>query len=174
MKYSLVVYELVFFGLLFAPVLAGQQSADSTLPNIVVASSQADMTTTWQELGRGARLLDKSGGCDPNKDDSAWRRFKRPVSVGESVGGQVKTIRILRFASAGQRSPIDVVRKVWTGKFESSSCYIPWAEGVMWRLAADIEFEDGRQGVLITDSSHVGFKDHEGNSWFLRLLPAVQ
>ncbi len=96
------------------------------------------------------------------------------VFVGESVGGQVKTIRILHFALAGQRSPIDVVRKVWTGKFQSSSCYIPWAEGVMWGLAADIEFEDGRQGVLITDGSHVGLRDHEGNSWFFRLLPAVQ
>ncbi|HMD39606.1 MAG TPA: hypothetical protein VKH15_10005 [Candidatus Acidoferrum sp.] len=44
----------------------------------------------------------------------------------------------------------------------------------MWSIESILVFEDGKQGVLITDGSHVALKDHDGKSWFFRLLPAAQ
>lgn len=92
------------------------------------------------------------------------------------MGGRVKTITIVRFAgpTMGSSNVQEAVRKVWEGKFQSSSCFVDWAEPTMWSIEARVDFEDGTRGVLITDGSHVAFQGHDGKSWFLRLLPAAQ
>jgi hypothetical protein len=66
------------------------------------------------------------------------------------------------------------VLSVWNGKFQFSTCFIGWAEPNWWSVEARLEFVDGKQGVLVTDGTHVALKDHDGATWFFRLLPAAQ
>jgi hypothetical protein len=67
-----------------------------------------------------------------------------------------------------------LVRKVWQGSFQSADCGILWSEGNMWSIEFALEFEDGKQGLLITDGRHVALCDHDAKNWFFRLLPAAQ
>jgi len=66
------------------------------------------------------------------------------------------------------------VKTVWQGEFQTASCFINWDEEASWSIEAVAEFYDGRQSELITDGSHVALQDHDGKSWFFRLLPAAQ
>jgi hypothetical protein len=166
------VVRLTLLGiLLVAPALLGQET-DSASPEIFFDSDSGNRTT-WAELAKSVKVLE-SLPCN------RVRRFDLPQSVGESVGGKVKAIRILRFTRFGPRAELQVsevqelVRKVWMGKFQASSCFIDWAEGTLWLLEARLEFEDGHRGALFTDGSHVALQGYDGKSWFFRLLPAAQ
>jgi hypothetical protein len=98
--------------------------------------------------------------------------------VGDFVGAKVKALRVLHYAR--QRKPPKAkeiktfVRKVWQGSFQGAACGILWDEGAWWSIESAVEFEDGRQGLLVTDGTHVALRDHEGKNWFFRLLPAAQ
>jgi hypothetical protein len=101
--------------------------------------------------------------------------------VGDFVGGNVKSIRVLRTAPfrPGTKPPTpDEVRQrlkaVWQRKFQVAFCQIAWAEMTFWSVAAVVEFEDGKQSPLITDGVHVALQNYNGNSAFFRLLPAAQ
>ena len=112
----------------------------------------------------------------PCGDQNRW--FDRPTQVGSLVGGWVKDIRVIRYVPREGLSKEDEIRdlvgKVWQGEFQSASCYIMWAEGTPWSVAAVIEFADGKRATLVTDGSHVEVQDHEGRYWYMRLLPAAQ
>jgi hypothetical protein len=151
------------------------QSSPSKLPKIVVESGleHSDHQTTSEELSKKV----KSFECGPNAPNAS-RWFNSPRSVAESVGEKINTIRVVGFAPQFSNQKFSELRKtvlsVWNGKFQSSTCYINWAEWHAWPIETRLEFEDGRRGVLITDGSHVALKDHDGATWFFRLLPAAQ
>jgi len=103
---------------------------------------------------------------------------QQPISLETIAGAKVKRIVIAHIDPS--KTPIwpeqiqDTVERVWTGTFQTRSCHILWAEATFWTLQADLEFEDGSVGLLLTDGHHVALRDRNGNNWFLRLLPAAQ
>lgn len=106
------------------------------------------------------------------------RYLEHPTSAGEFVCGKVKNIRVVYIARKSKPPTAEEVRKsmtkVWQGKFQASFCQIPWAEPTFWSIESILEFEDGRQGALITDGVHVALQNHDGKNWFFRLSPAAQ
>lgn len=90
----------------------------------------------------------------------------------------MKDIRVVRFTgprnSAAYKDLRNSVTKVWKGEFQSADCYIAWDEFTLWSVEAVVDFNDGKQSELITDGMHVALQDHNGKSWFFRLLPAAQ
>jgi hypothetical protein len=107
------------------------------------------------------------------------RRVNQPTAVKDFVGGRVKTIRVVHYAWERNISKLVQVRalvsKVWQGSFlDQPACGIVWDEGTWWSVESAVEFEDGKKGLLITDGSHVALRDHDGQNWFFRLLPAAQ
>jgi len=129
----------------------------------------------YGELNERVRTLDES----PCRASFPYSQV--PVTVANFVGGKVKTIKVTHvLGAARQKRPpkqeelANTLRKVWLGQFQSAACRILWAEGGTWSIDADLLFEDGKQGTLITDGVHVAIQDHDGNAWFFRLLPAAQ
>ena len=129
------------------------------------------------ELNKRANAL-RDETCDPNANVHGLRRFSEPTTVGESLGKTVRTIRVVSFAPMSDSRIFDHLKTrlldIWTGKVQSSYCYIAWAEPTLWLVEAELEFEDGKRGVLISDGLHVALRDHNGRTWYLRLLPAAQ
>lgn len=97
----------------------------------------------------------------------------KPFSLEELAGAKVRKIRVLRaetYRKARAPKPEAVramVDKVWSRKFGWKSCQIQWSEPTFWSILANLEFEDGKVGVLITDGLHVALQDHDGHSWFV-------
>jgi hypothetical protein len=151
------------------------QSSPSRVPKIVVESSleRPDHQTTAEELNRKLRSFE----CDPNTANGS-RRFNSPLSVGESLGEPVNAIRVIGFAPKSSRQKLsqlgETVLGVWNGKFQSSACFIPWAEVTFWSIEARLEFANGKRGLLITDGMHVALREPDGTTSFFRLLPAAQ
>ena len=110
--------------------------------------------------------------------DGGLRSLDHPTTVGEFVGGKVKTIRVLH--SAPRRNPPTAeevrigLRKVWQGKFQVCFCQIAWSEPTRWTIESVLEFEEGKRSALITDGVHVALQDHDSKNWFFRLFPAAQ
>ena len=146
--------------------------SDVNLPTIVVDSM---VVTDHRDLIRAANSLE-SASCN-----GGYHYLERPTTVGDFVGGKVKSIRVLRTAPfrPGTKPPTpDEVRQrlktVWQRTFQVAFCQIAWAEMTFWSVAAVVEFEDGKQSPLITDGVHVALQNYNGNSAFFRLLPAAQ
>ncbi len=100
--------------------------------------------------------------------------FDRYVSIESSVGGRVKTIRVIRHDPNLTSSQVrDKVRKVWLGSFWHATSQITWAEANFWNIEATVEYEDGKRISILTDGGHVQVQDREGKYWFIRLWPAV-
>jgi hypothetical protein len=156
------------------PLLAYEslESSDANLPSIVVDSVT---TSDPRELMKAADALGKHS-CNGGYD-----YMEHPTTVGESVGGKVKTIRVVRRALSAPASirvaPDEIrqkIKRVWQGRFQGSSCQIMWAEPTIWSIEAVLEFEDGKRSPLITDGWHVALQDHKGDSHFFRLsAPAL-
>ena len=163
------VFPVALAWLFVQPLSRGQVPADSAAitPEIQVHAAAADRG----ELDRKVRILDTPCG-------GRSQYLDHPNSVGEFEGGKVRAIRVVRFAGLGnapaQKELLNTVRRVWQGRFQSVSCYMSWDEATFWTVEAVVEFEDGRQGELITDGMHVALQGHNGKSWFFRLLPAAQ
>lgn len=106
------------------------------------------------------------------------RYFEKPMLVKDFVGAKVKTIRVIHYLRQSEPAKPDEIRKlignVWDGSFQSAACGMLWSEGGAWSIECALEFQDGKQGLLITDGVHVALRDHEGEKWFFRLLPAGQ
>ena len=156
--------------LLSAPFLAGQVSKDdrSNIPEIVVDPTAHKVSDSL------VPKFEPHPSCGGN-----YRWFERPMTVPELAGGWVKNIRIVRFSSElSHTSAVEemrnLVKRVWPGKFQGASCQIDWDEGTFWSVEAVVDFYDGRKSTLLTDGSHVELEDHNGNRWFLRLLPTSQ
>ena len=103
-----------------------------------------------------------------------WVYFDRYLSVESFVGGNVKSIHVIRYDP--RLTPFQIreeVQKVWLGAFYGASSYLGWAEGTIWNIEVSVEYEDGKRCSLITDGGHVRVQDREGKYWFIRLWPAV-
>ena len=100
------------------------------------------------------------------------------VSVEAFVGGRVNAIHVIHLSSSSRLTPDEIreqVRRVWLGSFRDAATSIGWSEGNPWNIEARVEFDDGKQASIWTDSSgHVQFQDREGKYWFVRLYPAAQ
>jgi hypothetical protein len=107
--------------------------------------------------------------------NDASRRFAHPITVGEFAGAKIKSIRVLRYArpnfAADPKDIPKILRNVWESTLDEAECGIVWSEATFWTIEAALDFEDGKQGLLITDGSHVALRDYESKSWFFRLLP---
>lgn len=157
--------------LILSSVAAGQTSTPSS-PTIVVESSLAspESQTTIQQLQKKVISL----GCNPNRAPNfGFRKFDSPLSIGDSLGGRVKTIRVVGFTPIAERHTFrqlpEDLRLVWSAKFQSSSCFLAWAEPNLWFVEARLEFEDGTEGLLITDGGSVVIRGHDGTTWYIRL-----
>jgi hypothetical protein len=146
--------------------------SEASQPAIVVDSVGV---SDYGELIRAADRLE-SASCN-----GGYHYLERPTTVGDFVGGKVKSIRVLRTAPLrpGTTPPTadetrQKLRRVWQGKFRAAFCQIAWAEFTFWSIEAVLEFEDGKRSPLITDGVHVALQDHNGNSVFFRLFPAAQ
>ena len=128
------------------------------------------MTTgEFGEIPGKARAMDDANSCGQRK----WEELT-PFRLEQLAGGKVKRIRVLR-AEAYKISPapkVEDVRatidKVWSQKFVWMACRIAWDEAALWSIQAELDFEDGKKGVLITDGWHVALQDHDGHNWFVR------
>jgi hypothetical protein len=145
---------------------------DSSGSKATAPKIRLDVTSTASaELDRDAKAL----GSSPN---AGYRRLDHPETVADFVGGKVKDIRVVGFTGSRiSRERIDpriLVRKVWAGEFQDAYGYQAWDEVTLWTVEAIVDFDDGKESELITDGMHVALQDHDGKSWFFRLLPAAQ
>jgi hypothetical protein len=156
----------------FASFICYAQSrghSEADLPNIVLNSATV---ADYGEFNARVKSLERATCNDPS------RSFEKPMVVKDFVGAKVRTIRVIHYLR--QREPPkpdeirQLVRKVWDGSFQSADCGILWSEGGAWSIEFALKFQDGKQGLLITDGVHVALRDHEGKNWFFRLLPAGQ
>jgi hypothetical protein len=143
----------------------------STNPIIDVSSARP---SDYQGMAALVNRMNRTGcGADPVHS-------QKPMSVEALAGAKVKRILVEQIDDGYGRASLrpeqiqDTVKRAWAGSFQSRSCFIDWAEGARWSLQAKLEFEDGAAGLLVTDGIHVALRDHDGNPWFLRLLPAAQ
>jgi hypothetical protein len=153
------------------PVLCPQKSATSqpTAPAIrvesAVASDSGEMNRKVKTLENPPATADTVSSISRMWWQAWWEE-------------KVKTIRVVRFAHHGNSATPDevrrTIRKVWHGRFQSGFCQIAWAEGTFWSIEAVMEFEDGKESVLVIDGVHVALQDHEGKSWFFQLYLAAQ
>jgi len=129
------------------------------------------VASEFSVLDADAKAL--SAGCG-----GGYRILEHPTAVGEFEGENVKAIRVVRFARSQTSQPRKELQqnflKVWQGKFQAVYCYLPWDELALWSIEAEVEFQDGKRGTLITDGMHVALQDHDGKGWYFRLLPAAQ
>ena len=128
------------------------------------------MTTgEFGQIREKARAMERAKNCGQRM----WKEGM-PFSLEELAGAKVKRIQVVR-AETYKISPAPkpeqvrmAIEKVWSRKFESMGCQIEWDEAVMWTVEAELEFEDGKKGTLITDGWHVAIQDHDGHNWFVR------
>lgn len=143
--------------------------SETALPNIVPDSATV---ADYGEFNARVKALEGTTCNDSS------RHFEKPMVVEEFVGAHVRSIRVVHYFRQSKPPRRREIRKlltsVWLGSFLSASCGILWSEGVLWSIECTLEFEDGKQGVLITDGIHVALRDHEDKNWFFRLLPAAQ
>jgi hypothetical protein len=156
----------------FSPCLSRCQDlakSETTLPTIRVDSM---MVSDFAKLGRKVKTLE-STCCNESS-----RYLEHPATVGDFVGGKVKTIRVVHSASMKSPPTAEEVRKnlrtVWQSKFQVAFCREAWAEPTFWSIESIVEFEDGKRSALITDGVHIALQDHDGKNWFFRLFPAAQ
>jgi hypothetical protein len=132
----------------------------------------------YKSVGSSALVQDATA-LEKSTCKSFYTYMQNPTSVGELIGGAATSVRVVYVVDRNlsllrQTHPIDLLKKVWNGRFNDASCFIGWSEGAMWSVEGTVRFVDGRERKLITDGSHVAFQDQTGRSWFVRLLPAAQ
>ena len=135
----------------------------------------APIVTDGMTTGEFGQILEKARAMEKAK--SCGRRMLeegKPFSLEELAGAKVKRIRVVRaetYKIWPAPKPEEVratVEKIWSRKFGWMACQIEWDEGALWSIQAELEFEDGKKGVLITDGWHVALQDHDGHNWFVR------
>jgi len=135
----------------------------------------APIVTDGMTTGEFGQILEKARAMEKAK--SCGRRIweeGKPFSLEELAGAKVKRIRVVRaetYKISPAPKPEEVratVEKMWSRKFGWMACQIEWDEGALWSIQAELEFEDGKKGVLITDGWHVALQDHDGHNWFVR------
>jgi hypothetical protein len=124
-----------------------------------------------QELSEKVSSIERTSCSQPEC------RIYNPITVAEFAGTpKVKSIRVLHYARLNP--PLDpkdlqkTLRRVWESSlYETPSCGIVWSEVTFWSIEASLDFDDGKQGLLITDGSHIALRDHDSHTWFFRLPP---
>jgi hypothetical protein len=112
----------------------------------------------------------------PSLFDAVPKGADHRQSIEAAVGGKVTVARVTRFERAPDLTASEIqneVRRVWLGRFEFASPWIPWSEGVGWRIEASVEFEDGTRATLLTDGLHVQVRDRDGKCWSTRIWPSA-
>jgi hypothetical protein len=155
--------------LLLVAGVAGGQEAAKKKGNRTPIETSGMTTAEFSELARNVRAMDDGKHCGRRELE-----FGKTISLEELAGGKVKAIRVVRAETYKGAPAVKAeearakLEKVWSGRFGFMACQIGWAEPTLWSVEAELEFEDGKKGVLITDGWHVALEDHEGNNWFLR------
>jgi hypothetical protein len=157
----------IAFAMLLAASSPAQtvEKADSALPKI---SLRVHKAVAPGELEQSVEAIERSqcgtGGLSTGP------------TTAKLAGGKVKAIRVLRVAQANKAAKADDIRlllwSVWSGQIEESFCGPVWQEMAFWSIESELEFDDGKKGLLITDGGHVAMKDHDGRVWFTRIMPA--
>ena len=147
----------------------GRAYSEAALPKVAMGSATV---ADYGEFDARVRALE-SATCNDTS-----RYFGKPMVVGDFVGAEVRSFRVIHYLRPSKTGKRDEIRKlinsVWHGSFQFASCGILWAEGGLWSIECTLEFRDGKRGVLLTDGVHVALRDHQGKNWFFRLLPAAQ
>lgn len=167
-----LLLSLIFAALLLAhPACPQTGEAQRSIEPRFIADSYK--TVDWRQLSTDASSL-QHPFCNNHHSDYSDRSF----SVGEFIGGGVKSVQVTFVATQNvplkDSSPLDTVKKVWDGRFQTAECFPVWAEMTLWNTEAVVHFVNGREAKLITDGLHVAFQDQAGRSWFVRLLPSGQ
>jgi len=155
--------------LLMVAGIAGGQEAAKKKENETPIETNGMTAAEFSELARKVRAMDDGKHCGRRGLD-----FGKTISLEELAGGKVKAIRVVRAETYRGAPAVKAgearakVERVWSGRFGFMNCEIGWAEPMLWSVEAELEFEDGKKGVLITDGWHVAMVDHDGNNWFLR------
>jgi hypothetical protein len=169
MRRFAALVALAWFASSFPSYAQSRASSEADLTKVVLASATV---ADYGEFNTRVKTLELATCNDPS------RRFEKPMVVEDFVGAKVKNIRVIHSLRQSKPPKLDeirkLIRKVWHGSFQSAACGILWSEGGGWSIECALEFEDGKQGLLITDGVHVALRDHEGKNWFFRLLPAAQ
>lgn len=146
-----------------AGITRGQETAKKeNAPPIDTSGMTADNNGIHGKI----RAMDDGKNC--GRRTLEWGHS---ISLEELAGGKVKRIRVVSIEAFKGGKPEDArekVKKVWSKKYGWMACEIMWDEGFFLSVEAELEFEDGKKGVLITDGWHVALQDHEGHNWFLR------
>jgi hypothetical protein len=97
-------------------------------------------------------------------------------TIESSVGGKVKSIRVVRYDPKLTPSQIrEEVQKVRAGSLRVAAGSIMWSEGNSWNIQASVEYEDGKRTSILMDGwIHVQVEDRAGKYRFIRLSPAAQ
>ncbi len=137
--------------------------------------NRAPIVTDGMTTGEFGQILEKARAMEKAK--SCGQRIRergKPFSLEELAGAKVKRIRVVRaetykiWPAPKPEQAREMIEKVWSRKFGWMACQIEWDEGALWSVEAELEFEDGKKGALITDGWHVAIQDHEGHNWFGR------
>jgi hypothetical protein len=154
------------------PLISQAQDRTKSEADSPIILLDSATVTDYGELAARVKTLERISCSDPS------RYFDHPMTVRHFVDAKLKTIRVLRYSRQSNPPKAEkiqkLVRNAWQGSFQSAACGILWSEGAAWSIESALEFEDGEQGVLITDGIHFALRDHDGKNWFFRLLPAAQ
>jgi len=149
--------------------IANAQEASKMKETKTPINTSGMTTGKFGQIAAKARAMEDAKSCGQRN----WGEFT-PFSLEQLAGGKVKRIRVVRaetYRISSARKPEEVratIEKIWSRKFGWKACQIEWAEWAPWSIQAELEFEDGKKGVLITDGWHVALQDHEGHNWFVR------
>ncbi len=99
--------------------------------------------------------------------------YFRPFRLESFVGGNVKSIRVVRHLPYLTESQIrDYVRRVWLGVVRDVYSSIPWSEANSWIIEVAVEHTDWKSTGFLTDGVHVQIEDRLGKYWFTRISPS--
>jgi len=159
---SIVIGAILAAAIIVNLIVAQEPGKKKTSP----AVDASGMTTDRGGIPGKLRAMDDGKHCG-----GRTLPMGQSITLEELAGGKVKTIRLVSAEELRGWTPKEareVVEKVWSKQFGWMACQIQWDEGFGFAVEAVLDFEDGKQGLMITDGTHVGLQDHEGNHWFLR------
>jgi len=147
-------------------ILQAQEAATKKQTMLIDTSGMT--TGAFNEIPAKARAMEEAKSCG-----RTTREEGKSFNLEELAGAKVKQIRVVKAESyQGQPAPKPeeirvIVERVWSKRFGFARCQIEWDELVVWWIQAELVFEDGKIGVLITDGRrHVVLQDHDGHIWF--------
>ena len=149
-------------------VCISQAQEAATKKQTTLIDTTGMTTGAFHEIPAKARAMENAKSCG-----RITREEGKSFNLEELAGAKVKQIRVVKAERyQGQPAPKPeeirvIVESVWSKSFGFARCQIEWDELVVWSIQAELVFEDGKIGVLITDGRrHVAMQDHDGHIWF--------